>query len=299
VRAFLPADGVDPAEALRLAAAVEQASEHPLARAVVRHAGQPLPAVSEFRAIPGRGAEGVVDERRVLIGRRDLLAERGVELPAQEPRAAGETELWLAIGGRFAGVFLLSDRLRADAREAVAELRRMGLRVAMLTGDSEPAARAIAAQAGIDEVEAGVLPEGKLAFIERLKNEGARVAMAGDGINDAPALAAAHAGIAMAAGADVASAASDITLIRAQLTLAPAALELARRAVRVMRQNLFWAFVYNVIMIPVAAAGQLNPILAAAAMSLSSVSVVTNSLRLARLKIRQADAPAAYGSPQR
>ncbi len=288
VREFRPATGIDAAEALRLAAAVEQASEHPLARAVVRRAAQALPPVSEFRAIPGRGAEGVAEARHVLIGRRDLPAGRGVELPAQEQRAAGETELWLAIDGRFAGVFLLSDTPRADAREAVAELRRMGLRVAMLTGDSQAAARAIAAQAGIDAVEAGVLPEGKLAYIEHLKQEGARVAMAGDGINDAPALAAAHAGIAMAAGADVASAASDITLVRSQLRLVPAALRLARRSVRVMRQNLFWAFIYNVIMIPVAAAGHLNPILAAAAMSLSSVSVVTNSLRLARLRLPEA-----------
>ncbi|GIU77019.1 MAG: copper-translocating P-type ATPase [Bryobacteraceae bacterium] len=284
VRAFLPAPDADAAEALRLAAAVEQASEHPLARAVVRYAALPLPPVAGFRALPGRGAEGAVESRAVLIGRRDLLAERGVELPPQETRAAGETELWLAIDGRFAGVFLLADTLRADARVTVEELRRMGLRVAMLTGDAEPAARAIARQAGIDEVEAGVLPEGKLAFIEKLKREGAQVAMVGDGINDAPALAAAGAGIAMAAGADVAAASSDVTLVRAQLRLVPAALLLARRAVRVMRQNLFWAFVYNVIMIPVAAAGHLNPILAAAAMSLSSVSVVTNSLRLARFR---------------
>jgi Cu+-exporting ATPase len=281
---FLPAPDADSAEALRLAAAVEQASEHPLARAVVRYAAQPLPPVSGFRALPGRGAEGAVESRAVLIGRRDLLAERGVELPPEETRAAGETELWLAIDGRFAGVFLLADTLRADARETVEELRRMGLRVAMLTGDAGPAARAVARQAGIDEVEAGVLPEGKLAFIEKLKREGAQVAMVGDGINDAPALAAAGAGIAMAAGADVAAASSDVTLVRAQLRLIPAALLLARRAVRVMRQNLFWAFIYNVIMIPVAAAGHLNPILAAAAMSLSSVSVVTNSLRLARFR---------------
>jgi len=282
VRRFLPAPDFDAIEAVRLAAAVEQASEHPLARAVVRHAGQPLQAVASFRAIAGRGAEGVVEGRHVLIGRRDLLAERGVALPEDAPRGAGETELWLAVEGAFAGVFLLADSLRADAKEAVDELRRAGLRVAMLTGDSEPAARAIALQAGIEEVRAGVLPEGKLAFIEKLKSEGAQVAMVGDGINDAPALAAASAGIALATGADVAAAASDVTLVRPQLRLAPEALRLARRAVRVMRQNLFWAFVYNVIMIPVAAAGHLNPVLAAAAMSLSSVSVVTNSLRLAR-----------------
>jgi Cu+-exporting ATPase len=290
VRAFLPAPGKDAAQAVRLAAAVEQASEHPLARAVVRYAGQPLPPVSEFRAIAGRGAEGVVEARRVWIGRRDLLAGRGVALPEQTPGGAGETELWLAIDGAFAGVFLLADALRSDARETVEELRRLGLRVMMLTGDAETAARAIAHQAGIEEVAAGVLPEDKLEFIEKLKSHGARVAMVGDGINDAPALAAASVGIALATGTDVAAAASDVTLIRPQLLLVVEALRLARRALRIMRQNLFWAFFYNVIMIPVAAAGHLNPILAAAAMSLSSVSVVTNSLRLARMPWRRAGA---------
>jgi Cu+-exporting ATPase len=286
VREFLPAPGADAGEALRLAAAVEQASEHPLARAVVRHAPQPLPPVDGFRAIAGQGAEGTAEGRHVLIGRRDLLAGRGIELPAPEERAAGQTELWLAIDGAFAGVFLLADRLREGAREAVAELRAAGMRVAMLTGDGEAAARAIAREAGIEEAEAGVLPEGKLAYIERLKSAGARVAMAGDGINDAPALAAATAGIALATGADVAAAASDATLVRAELRLVPLALRLARQAVRVMRQNLFWAFFYNVIMIPAAATGHLSPVLAAAAMSLSSVSVVANSLRLARMRLR-------------
>ena len=286
VREFRPAGGADGDEPLRLAAAVEQASEHPLAGAVVRYARPPLPPVNGFRAIAGRGAEGSVGPRHVLIGRRDLLAERGVPLPPPEERAAGETELWLAVDGAFAGVFLLSDALRPDAREAVEELRGAGLRVAMLTGDGEAAARAIASQAGIGEVEAGVLPEGKLAFIDRLKREGAQVAMVGDGINDAPALAAATAGIALATGAGAAAAASDVTLVRPRLLLAPLALRLARRAVRVMRQNLFWAFFYNAVMIPVAAAGHLNPMLAAAAMSLSSVSVVANSLRLARARLR-------------
>lgn len=285
VRAFLPAPGTDAAVALRLAAAVEQASEHPLARAVVRHAQQPLPAVEGFRAIPGQGAEGTVVGRHVLIGRRDLLAARAVRLPAPEQRSAGETELWLAIDGSFAGLFLLADRLRAGARQAVAELRAAGIRAAMLTGDGEAAARAVAREAGIDEVVAGVLPEGKLAFIEELKKQGARVAMVGDGINDAPALAAATAGIALATGADAAAAASDATLVRPELRLVPLALHLARQAVRVMRQNLFWAFFYNVIMIPAAAAGYLSPVLAAAAMSLSSVSVVANSLRMARAKL--------------
>ncbi|MEJ5369000.1 MAG: heavy metal translocating P-type ATPase [Bryobacteraceae bacterium] len=286
VRAFQPAPGGDAEEALRLAAAVEQASEHPLARAVVRFAAGPLPAVEGFRAIPGQGAEGRVEGRQVLIGRRDLLTGRGIELPAPEERAAGETELWLAVDGAFAGVFLLADRLREGAREAVAELRAAGMRVAMLTGDGEAAARAIAREAGIEEVAAGLLPEGKLAWIERLKREGARVAMTGDGINDAPALAAATAGIALATGTDAAAAASDATLVRPDLRLVPLALRLARQAVRVMRQNLFWAFLYNVIMIPAAAAGHLSPVLAAAAMSLSSVSVVANSLRLARAKLR-------------
>jgi len=156
----------------------------------------------------------------------------------------------------------------------------------MLTGDSEAAARAIAAEAGIDNVAAGLLPEGKLDFIERLRRQGARVAMTGDGINDAPALAAADAGIALASGTDAATASADVTLVRPELTLVPLALRLARAGIRIMRQNLFWAFVYNVVMIPVAAAGRLDPVLAAAAMSLSSVSVVANSLRLSRLRLR-------------
>ncbi|MGC8882514.1 MAG: heavy metal translocating P-type ATPase [Bryobacteraceae bacterium] len=286
VRAFHAAAGSDPAETVRLAAAVEQASEHPLARAIVRFASGPLPPVTEFRAWPGRGAEGVVEDRRVLAGKRELLAERGVELPPPEPGAPGETEVCVAIDGRFAGVFVIRDTLRPDTREAVAELRRMGLRVWMLTGDSESAARAIAREAGIEDVEASVLPEGKLRFIERLRSTGMRVAMVGDGINDAPALAAADAGIAMASGTDAAAAAADAALVRPELMLVPRALKLARAALRVMRQNLFWAFVYNVVMIPVAAAGRMNPVLAAAAMSLSSVSVVSNSLRLARLRLR-------------
>jgi Cu+-exporting ATPase len=286
VRAFLPAAGADPQETLRLAAAVEAASEHPLARAVVRYAGQAMIPAAGFRALPGRGAEGVVEGRRVVIGKRNYVAETGAALPEPEPRAAGETELYVAIDGAFAGLFLIRDTLRADAPQAVAELRRMGLRVWMLTGDSEAAARAIAAEAGIDDVAAGLLPEGKLDFIGRLRRQGARVAMTGDGINDAPALAAADAGIALASGTDAATASADVTLVRPELTLVPLALRLARAGIRIMRQNLFWAFVYNVVMIPVAAAGRLDPVLAAAAMSLSSVSVVANSLRLSRLRLR-------------
>jgi len=286
VCAFLPAPGADPQETLRLAAAVEAASEHPLARAVVRHAGEVKIPVAGFRALPGRGAEGVAEGRRIVIGKRDYVEQTGAALPEPEARAAGETGLYVAVDGAFAGLFLIRDTLRADARQAVAELRRMGLRVWMLTGDTEASARAIAAEAGIDLVAAGLLPEGKLEFIQRLRREGARVAMAGDGINDAPALAAADAGIALASGTDAATASADVTLVRPELTLVPLALRLARAAVRIMRQNLFWAFIYNVVMIPVAAAGALNPVLAAAAMSLSSVSVVANSLRLSRLRLR-------------
>lgn len=287
VREFVPAPGVEAGEAVRLAAALEQASEHPLARAIVRHAAEELPQPAEFRAWPGRGAEGLVEGRRVLAGRRELLEECGVAVPADfAPAAPGQTEVWVAVEGRFAGVFLLRDRLRPDAREAVDELGRMGCRVWMLTGDSEAAARAIAREAGIGNVKAGVLPDGKLRFIEELRRSGARVAMTGDGINDAPALAAADAGIAMGTGTDAAAAAADAALVRAELMLVPRALRLSREALRIMRQNLFWAFAYNVVMIPVAAAGKLNPVLAAAAMSLSSVSVVANSLRLARLRLR-------------
>jgi Cu+-exporting ATPase len=287
VVAFEPAPGLDAARTLTLAASLERSSEHPLAQAVVRYHGGALSPAAFFEAFPGMGAAGEVDGSQVLIGRRDLLNARAIAVPGDDAQAArGRTMLYIAIDGSYAGRLAVADRPRASAAQAVRTLQAMGLKVMMLTGDQAATAQAVAGELGVAEVVAGVLPEGKLETIRRLRAGGAVVAMAGDGINDAPALAAADAGIALATGTDVASAAASVTLVRPDLDAIPEALRLARASVRVMRQNLFWAFFYNVIMIPAAALGYLNPILAAAAMSLSSVSVVANSLRLSRMKLK-------------
>jgi len=280
VVAYQPVLSPDP---LPLLVALEHASEHPLAEAVVSYSAQSPAAVTGFRALPGMGAEGTVDGHQVLIGKRSLLEERGIAISlADEHSALGRTTIWAAVDGRFAAVLALADRPRKEAKQAVGQLQSMGHRVLMLTGDQEATAQAIAAEVGISEVLAGLLPAGKLEALKRLQSEGRHVAMVGDGINDAPALAAATVGIAMASGADVAMAASDVTLMRTDLDAIRQALLLAKQTVRIMRQNLFWALFYNVIAIPSAMLGLLTPVLASAAMSLSSVSVVTNSLRLAR-----------------
>ncbi len=264
---------------VKLAASLERQSEHPLARAISALDENARLDVEGFRALSGMGAEGNVDGHAVLIGRAALLRDRGI--PVDET-AAAHTLVHLAVDGRAAGVFHISDRPRATAREAIAALRSMGLRVILLSGDQEPAARAVAAEVGIDEVIAGVSPEGKLETIRNLRSAGRCVAMVGDGVNDAPALGAADVGIAMGGGTDVAVEAASMTLARPDPRLVAEAIVLSRATLRIMRQNLFWAMGYNVAAIPAAAFGLLNPILAAAAMSLSSVSVVTNSLRLAR-----------------
>jgi Cu+-exporting ATPase len=285
VIAFDIEPGVDRAEALRLAGSLERHSEHPLARSIVALSGDIRTEVTGFRALSGMGAEGVVENRAVLVGRAALLESRGIAV--HESDTAAFTLVHLAIDNRLAGVFSISDRPRPTSREAVERLRRMGLRVLLLSGDRAPAARAVAALVGIDEVIAGVGPEEKLDCIRALRAEGRRVAMVGDGVNDAPALGAADAGIAMGGGTDVAVEAAAITLSRPDPRLVADAIELARSTLRTMRQNLFWAMFYNVAAIPAAAFGLLNPILAAAAMSLSSVSVVANSLRLAKMPSRR------------
>jgi P-type Cu+ transporter len=246
-------------DALRLAAAVEQRSEHPLAQAVVELAksrGLQVPDVSDFHAIPGRGVEGIVEGHRVSVG---AIVE---------------------IDGQSAGSFAFEDSIRETSAMAIRKLRTMGLDVVMLTGDRKENADRIALAAGIEHVVAGVLPDGKVAEIARLKQEGRVVAMVGDGINDAPALAQADIGFAMGSGTDIAMEAGDITLLRADLTGVADAIALARATSKIMRQNLFWALGYNVIAIPAAAFGFLNPVIASAAMAASSVSVVANSLRL-------------------
>jgi len=293
VTAITPAEGWAEDEFLRVLASVEKSSEHPLGRAVVELADRrklTLLPVENFSALAGLGAEGRIAGKATLVGRRALLTERGIDLPEDSTVAqpAGRTTIWAAVDGRFAGAVALSDRPRAGAQRAVEQLKQAGLHVVMLTGDQESSARAIARELGIEEVLAGVLPEGKLETLRRFQAEGRQVAMVGDGINDAPALAAAHVGIALASGTDVAREAADLTLMRPDLSLIVQARALARSAVRLMQQNLFWALAYNAVCIPIAAGTLypafgvlLSPVIASAAMALSSVSVVGNSLRLA------------------
>ncbi len=284
---------------LRLAAGVERGSEHPLGAAVVRGAEErglvlpPLPTA--FRSITGGGVEGTVEGHAVLVGSRRLLGERGV--PAAETveerlgalESDGKTALLVAVDGRLAGLIAVADTVKEGAAEAVRQLRALGLDVTMLTGDNRRTAAAIGRIAGIDQIIAEVRPEEKADAVERLQSSGQVVAMVGDGINDAPALARADVGIAMGTGTDVAMAAADITLVRGDLRAIPRAIALSRATMRVIKQNLFWAFFYNVILIPLAALGVITPIFAAAAMALSSVTVVSNSLRLNRFgRVRRA-----------
>ncbi len=284
-------------EILALAAAAEQASEHPLGEAIVARAkerGLALPPIVEFATVPGQGIDAMTTEGRVLLGNRTLMAARGIDVGPLAARvrglaAEGKTAVHLAFAGRLLGVIAVADVLKPNAPRAVAALKRLGVSVAMLTGDDRVTAEAIARQAGVDRVLAEVLPEDKAREITTLRAEGRRVAMVGDGINDAPALAQAEVGIAMGSGSDVAIDAADVTLMRGDLDGVVAAIELSRRTIRVIRENLVWAFGYNTVLIPVAAGAlypvwgvQLSPILAGAAMAFSSLSVVTNSLRLKR-----------------
>ncbi|MEQ1884717.1 MAG: heavy metal translocating P-type ATPase [Bryobacteraceae bacterium] len=270
-----------PDESLRLAAAAEKRSEHPLAQAVVSYAasrGLSIPEATEFRSITGRGVAASVDGRRVLAGNIALLRESGVDVP-ETP-----STLLIAIDGIFAGSLTLTDPLRPGSADAVRQFRAMNLKVVLLSGDRRENAEAIATQTGIAHVIAEVLPEGKAAEIRRLQGDGHVVAMAGDGINDAPALAQADIGFAMGSGTSIAMEAGDVTLLRADLLGVARAIALSRATWKVMRQNLGWALGYNLIAIPAAALGYLNPIIASAAMAFSSVSVVTNSLRLKRFQ---------------
>jgi Cu+-exporting ATPase len=289
-------------ELLRLAASVERLSEHPLADAVVRHAASrsiQTARATQFAAISGRGVEGIVGDDSVLVGSDAMMREHGVDVTPLLPEAtrlAGEAKsvVFVAIDApapRLVGLLAIADPMRETSAAAVRSLQRMGLDVVLLTGDNRPTADAIAREAGIDEVVAEVLPDGKVAEVRRLQDEGHVVAMVGDGINDAPALAQADLGVALGSGTDVAIDASDVTLMRSDLTSVVDAVALARRTMRTMRQNLFWAFAYNVVGIPIAAGVLypvfgllLSPVIASAAMALSSVSVVSNSLRLRQFR---------------
>ena len=287
-------------DVLRLAGALEAASEHPIGRAVAAAATDrigALPGVSEFANVEGLGVQGVVDGHAVLVGRPRLLADWSQHLPAslESARAAAEADgrTVVAVGwdGSARAVLSVADAVKPTSGEAVQMLRRLGLRPMLLTGDNETVARAVAREVGIDEddVVADVLPGDKVEQVRRLQAEGRVVAMVGDGVNDAPALAQADLGLAMGTGTDVAIEASDLTLVRGDLRVAADAIRLARRTLATIQGNLFWAFAYNVAALPLAAAGLLNPMLAGAAMAFSSVFVVGNSLRLRRFRSMQPD----------
>lgn len=282
---FIGADGFDLEELKNLAASAESQSEHPVAQAIADY-GVANGTVSRFEAVPGHGIRAEVDGRKILMGNRRMLEVLEIDDSYAEPlEQDGKTVMYMAVDGKFAGLIAVADTIKDNAAEAVAEMKELGLRVVMLTGDQERTAQAIARQVGIDEVVSGVLPAGKADVIANLQTEGRKVAMAGDGLNDAPALATADIGMAMGTGTAIAMEASDITLMQGDLMRVVDAVRMSRLTVKNIKQNLFWALAYNSVGIPIAAAGFLAPWLAGAAMAFSSVSVVMNALRLQRVKL--------------
>jgi Cu+-exporting ATPase len=281
------AEGENRDEVLRLAGALEHASEHPIARAIAREAASTA-TVEDFTNVEGLGVQGVVDGHAVLVGRPRLLEEWSQHLPEslveamEDEQAKGRTAVAVGWDGKARAVLVVADVIKPTSKEAIAQLKALGLTPVLLTGDNEAVARTVAAEVGIDEVIAGVLPAGKVDVVKRLQSEGKVVAMAGDGVNDAAALAQADLGLAMGTGTDAAIEAGDLTLVRGDLRVAPDAIRLARRTLATIKGNLFWAFAYNVAALPLAALGLLNPMIAGAAMAFSSVFVVSNSLRLRR-----------------
>jgi Cu+-exporting ATPase len=288
------------AEILTAAASLERHSEHPVASAIVRAAGERgarLESASDFQSHTGSGVTGIVGGRKVAVGNAALMRELKLDLaPADNSSASravtGASELFVAIDARVVGIIAVTDAIRPTSREAVEKLEHMGIDVVLLTGDRRSTAESVAKAAGIDRVVAEVLPDGQVMEIRALQQKGRVVAMVGDGINDAPALAQADVGVSMPRGTDIAIEASDIALMRSDLRGVPTAISLSRRTMTTMKQNLFWAFIYNVIGIPIAAGAlypvtglMLSPIIASAAMALSSISVVTNSLRLRTVRL--------------
>jgi cation-transporting P-type ATPase A/B/Cu+-exporting ATPase len=288
-----PAEEISTAELLRLAGAVESASEHIAATAITERAMlelDDLPVVTDFASVTGLGARGLVQGHDVLVGSARLLAQHRIDVPADLDmrrarwEQAGHTTVLVASDGVAVGVFALADTVKPTAAAAIAQLHQLGLRTVLLTGDNTATAHTVAAQVGIGEVIAEVLPADKATVIENLRREGRAVAMVGDGVNDAPALARATLGLAVVTGTDVALGAADVILVRDSLDVVPTAIRLARATLRTIRGNLAWAFGYNLAALPLAASGLLNPLIAGAAMALSSLFVVSNSLRLRRFQ---------------
>jgi Cu+-exporting ATPase len=289
----IAADGVDARDALRLVGALEHASEHPIAQAIAAAARErfgELPGVEGFGNREGLGVEGVVEGRALVVGRPALLAEWAIHLPPELEQARadaernGQTAIAASWDGAATAILVVADTVKATSGDAVASLKQLGLRPVLLTGDNEATANAVAREVGIDDVIAEVMPSDKASVVERLQAEGRVVAMVGDGVNDAPALAQADLGLSIGTGTDVAIEASDLTLVSGDLRTAADAIRLSRATLRTIKQNLGWAFGYNVAALPLAAAGFLNPVIAGAAMALSSVSVVANALRLRRFR---------------
>jgi Cu+-exporting ATPase len=298
---ILPTAGFDAKEFLRLAASLEQNSEHPLAAAIVQGAkdkGLVLEGVQDFRSVTGGGVVGKISGHAVVLGKPDLLRNEKItgleplEAAAVKLQEEGKTAMFVAINGKPAGILAVADPVKSTTLEAIEELHALGLKIVMLTGDNRRTAAAVAAQLGLDAVEAEVDPAGKVAYLKKLRAEGKRVAMAGDGINDAPALSEAEVGIAMGTGTDVAMQSAGVTLLKGDLRGIAKSIRLSRATMRNIRQNLFFAFLYNGLGIPVAAGVLypffgllLNPIIAGVAMSLSSVSVISNALRLRKVRL--------------
>ncbi len=305
---FFSLNGRHEEEVLLLAATAESASEHPLGQAIVNHAGLQNGAthqLSGFEAIPGKGVRAVVGGRTILVGSEELLTDKGIELQKEHLdrkaglEAAAKTVMLIAIDGELAGIAAVADRVKADSKDAIRVLKGLALEPVMITGDNERTAQAIAAEVGIERVIANVLPDGKTQQVRRLQEQGGIVAMVGDGINDAPALAQAHVGIAMGTGTDVAIESGDIVLVKGDLSAVVKAVKLSRATFRKIKQNLFWAFFYNVVMIPLAIIGVMHPVLAEIAMAFSSINVVTNSKRLQRVDIKPEYAVSQTTPPSR